>query len=261
MRETRLKRLWKQGRTGFGLWVTLEAPSVTEIAAVAGLDWVVIDAEHGHLDYRDILEHLRAAGNRDITLIVRVATVDEGAIKRVLDLGADGIIVPQIRTAEEVARAVRFAKYPPQGSRGIGAERAMRWGMGMRTLARSANRRTLVIPMIEHFEAGRNFDSILEVKGVDAFFYGTCDYAASVGDLGDCGTPRVEKEVAALHKKARARKIPGAVLVNRIEDAQARERQGFKMIGIGIDSLMIIGTIQKTLAALGRPIPRKQWDG
>lgn len=260
MRRSRLKQLWKQGKTALGVWVTLESPSVTEIATVAGLDWVLIDAEHGSLDFKEIAEHLRVTKHTKTTPLVRVPTVDQGYIKRVLDLGAAGIVVPQIQTAEEVARAIRYAKYPPAGVRGIGAERATHWGMGMKSYTRTANANVLVIPMIETVEAGENFDDIAALDGVDALFFGTCDYAAALGDLGDCGTPRVERTVAALHKKAMAKKIPSGALTMNAKDTKTRMRQGYRMIAVGIDSLLLIAALQQTLAAVGRPVPRRQWD-
>src|SRR5277367_3566141 len=104
----------------FGLWVTLEAPSITEMAVALGLDWVVIDAEHGHLDWKEIVEHLRAAVRSDTVALVRIAELNAGLIKRALDIGADGIVVPWVESAEQLKQAVRCARYPVEGIRGIG---------------------------------------------------------------------------------------------------------------------------------------------
>ncbi|HTN02164.1 MAG TPA: aldolase/citrate lyase family protein, partial [Planctomycetaceae bacterium] len=112
----------------YGLWVTLESPSVTEIAVALGLDWVVIDAEHGHLDWKEIVEHLRATVRSDTVALVRVASLDAGLIKRALDIGADGVVIPWVESAEQFRQAVSFARYSPEGVRGIGAERATCWG-------------------------------------------------------------------------------------------------------------------------------------
>src|SRR5215475_11244348 len=112
----------------WGLWVTLESASITEMAVALGLDWVVIDAEHGHLDWKEIVEHVRATVRSDTVCLVRVADLDIGLIKRALDLGADGVVVPWVESVEQLRDAVRFAHYPPEGVRGIGAERATCWG-------------------------------------------------------------------------------------------------------------------------------------
>src|SRR5205814_2657812 len=112
----------------YGLWITLESASISEMAAALGLDWIVIDAEHGHLDWKQILEHIRAAVRSDTVVLVRVAELNAGLIKRALDIGADGIVIPWVETSEQLKQAVTFATYPPQGLRGIGAERATGWG-------------------------------------------------------------------------------------------------------------------------------------
>src|SRR3984893_11671419 len=97
----------------YGLWVTLESASVTEMAVALGLDWVVIDAEHGHLDWKEILEHVRAAVRSDTVALVRIAELNLGLIKRALDVGADGVVVPWVESAEQLRQAVSFAHYPP----------------------------------------------------------------------------------------------------------------------------------------------------
>jgi 2-keto-3-deoxy-L-rhamnonate aldolase RhmA len=109
----------------YGLCVTLESASITEMAL--GLDWVVIDAKHGHLDWRDILEHVRATVRSNTVVLVRVAELNVGLIKRALDIGADGVVVPWIESAQQLKQAVQFCHYPPEGLRGIGAERATCW--------------------------------------------------------------------------------------------------------------------------------------
>jgi 2-keto-3-deoxy-L-rhamnonate aldolase RhmA len=119
-----LKSRLARGEITLGLWVTLESPTITEIAVSLDLDWVVIDTEHGHLDYKEVLEHIRATRNSGTTPLVRIPETTQGVIKRVLDLGAHGIIVPQVNSAEEIALAIRYAKYPPDGIRGVGVDRS-----------------------------------------------------------------------------------------------------------------------------------------
>src|SRR5882724_7126553 len=123
MKTAAIKALRKKlaaDRPVYGLWVTLESPSITEMAVALGLDWVVIDAEHGHLDWKEILEHIRAAVRSDTVALVRIAELNSGLIKRALDIGADGIVVPWIETCEQLKQAVAFARYPLEGVRGIG---------------------------------------------------------------------------------------------------------------------------------------------
>src|SRR5687768_18479088 len=124
LRKLRQKLAAAGGPPLYGLWVTLESPSITEMAVALGLDFIVIDAEHGHLDWKEIVEHLRATVRSDTVALVRVAELNGGLIKRALDLGADGVVIPWIETAEQLRQAVAFAQYPQEGLRGIGAERA-----------------------------------------------------------------------------------------------------------------------------------------
>src|SRR5271166_1663243 len=111
----KLREKLAAGHAVYGLWVTLEAPSLTEMAVALGLDWVVIDAEHGHLDWKEIVEHVRAAVRSDTVVLVRIAELNGGLIKRVLDIGADGIVVPWVESAEQLRQAIAWARYPPQG--------------------------------------------------------------------------------------------------------------------------------------------------
>ena len=105
-------------RPVYGLWITLEAPSITEMAVALGVDWIAIDAEHGHLDWKEIVEHLRATVRSETVALVRIAELNIALIKRALDLGADGVVVPWMESAEQLRQAVEFSRYPPAGRRG-----------------------------------------------------------------------------------------------------------------------------------------------
>src|SRR5215472_4569714 len=96
----------------YGLWITLESASISEMAVALGLDWIVVDAEHGHLDWKEILEHVRAAVRSDTVVLVRVAELNAGLIKRALDIGADGVLIPWVESAEQLKQARAFASYP-----------------------------------------------------------------------------------------------------------------------------------------------------
>src|SRR5438552_11195889 len=124
----RLRQKLAADESVHGLWVSLESASISEMAVALGLDWIIIDAEHGHLDWKEILEHIRATVRSETVVLVRVAELNAGLIKRALDIGADGVVIPWIETAEQLKQAVAFATYPPEGVRGIGAERATGWG-------------------------------------------------------------------------------------------------------------------------------------
>src|SRR5213078_40388 len=170
-----LRRTLAADRPAFGLWVTLDSPAVTEMAVALGLDYVVIDAEHGHLDWKDVLDHLRATVRSETVALVRLAELNGGAIKRALDIGADGVVIPWVESREQLEQAVRFARYPTDGVRGIGAERATAWGAALAEHAAEANENVFVVPIVETVKGGENLAAMLEVAGVDLFWFGPAD--------------------------------------------------------------------------------------
>lgn len=236
-----------------GLWVTLEAPTITEIAVTLGLDWVVIDAEHGHLDFKEILEHIRATRNSDTVPLVRIQEIEQGLIKRVLDLGAGGILVPQVYSAQEVERAVRFAKYPPWGLRGVGGERATRWGLGLKSDTLIANSETLVIPLMETISAGECIEQICDIPGVDAIQFGPADYSASAGSLGEWEGPGVAQQLLEIKDRIRSRGLPCGILCRDAEDLIRRRDQGFSFLSLATDTGLIIRGLQSSLETLKAP--------
>jgi 2-keto-3-deoxy-L-rhamnonate aldolase RhmA len=243
----------------FGIWITLESPSITEMAARMGFDWIVIDAEHGYLDMKNVMEHVRVANLTNTPILVRIAEIQEGLIKRIMDIGADGIVVPQVRTVEEVELAVRYAKYPPEGLRGIGAERATRWGQGIEQCVPRANQNSIVVPMMETVEAGEAIEQIISVPGVDAMFFGGHDYSASSGYPGTASEPQVVEKIMQVQKKILARGVPCGIVAFEKEDIMQRRDEGFRMIGLGFDTTLLIQAASQALAAAGRPVAPNSW--
>ncbi len=248
-----LKPKLAQGETTLGLWVTLESPSITEIAVTLGLDWVVIDTEHGSLDYKEVVEHIRVTRSSTMTPLVRIAETTSGIIKRVLDLGAQGIIVPQVNDARDVATAVRYAKYPPEGIRGVGGDRATLWGLGLEAQTAIANRETMVIPLIETVSAGRELGAILDLPSVDAVYLGPADYSASAGFLGQWEGPGVAATLLALKDQARTRGKGCGIMATGLEDSRQRRSQGFQMIGLGSDTGLLIRSLREAIGAVKAP--------
>src|ERR1700682_2387758 len=194
----RLRRLFTADQPTFGLWVSLEAPAVTEIAVALGLDWVVIDAEHGLSDWKEIAEHLRAAVRSETVALVRLAELNGGAIKRALDRGADGVIIPWVETAEQLRQAVAFARYPPEGVRGIGADRATAWGQCLVEHTAEANEHVLVVPIIETVRTVANLSEMLKVDGIELFQFGPADFSSTAGYRGQWEGPGVAEQLLAM---------------------------------------------------------------
>src|SRR3954447_7923119 len=220
----------------FGLWVTLESASVTEMAVALGLDWVVIDAEHGHLDWKEIVEHVRAAVRSQTVVLIRVADLDRGLIKRALDIGADGVVVPWMETEEQLRQAVNFARYPPEGCRGIGAERATGWGECLAEHTAEANDHVLVVPIIETVRAAAEVPRMCQVEGVDVFFFGPADFSASAGFRGQWEGPGVARQLLALKDTIRQAGKHCGVVATGTGNLAERFEQGFRVIALGMDA-------------------------
>jgi 2-keto-3-deoxy-L-rhamnonate aldolase RhmA len=236
----------------YGLWITLESASISEMAVGLGFDWIVIDAEHGHLDWNDILQHVRATVRSDTVALVRVAELNAGLIKRVLDIGADGVVVPWIETAEQLQQARAFATYPPQGMRGIGAERATGWGEGLLQHTQEANDHVLVVPIIETVTAGRNIKLLCKVSGVEIFLFGPADYSSTAGHRGQWEGPGVAAELLTLKDTLRAHGKQCGIMSTSPENLLERRRQGFRMLGVGSDSGLLLRSVHTVLGVAGR---------
>ncbi len=252
MISNRLLRKLQAGETTFGMWVTLESPNVTEVAVALGLDWIVVEMEHGHLDWRDVVGHLRVTKGTATTALVRVTECGQGTIKRALDIGAQGIVVPMIGSVDDLERAISFGSYPPRGVRGVGGERCVQWGLQAAEYLPTANDETLIIPLLESRNAFENIDHILTVDGLKTVFFGPADLSASYGYLGQWEGPGIEDKLLLMQAKAATLGISSGILARDGQELLTRREQGFRMIGIGADINLMIRSIQDVLAMVNR---------
>jgi len=250
----RFRQKLASGEPVVGMWVTLDAPSVAEIAVGLGLDWIVIDAEHGHLDWSEIVAHLRATTRSDTVALVRLAELNGGAIKRALDLGADGVVIPWMESPEQLREAVAFAKYPPEGKRGIGAERATAWGQAFVEHTREANEQVLVVPIIETVAGVRQAAELAKVPGVEIFFFGPADLSASAGHRGEWEGPGVAQMIVDTKDALLKAGKQCGVLAKDTADLHRRKNEGFRMIGLGTDAALLIRSVRQALGELGRDV-------
>src|SRR6476661_357232 len=231
-----LKRKLAAGECGYGFWVTLESPSITEMAVSLGLDWIVIDAEHGQLDWDEIVNHIRATVRSDTVALVRLTEHSISLVKRALDIGADGVIIPWVETADQLRELVAYAHYPPAGLRGIGAERATAWGQCIPQHIVEANENILVVPMIESVRGGQNIGEMVNVKGVEMFLLGPADYSSSAGFAGQWQGPGIGEQLLQIKNTIAAAGKCCGVIATSEENLIERRDQGFGMIGLGSDS-------------------------
>jgi 2-keto-3-deoxy-L-rhamnonate aldolase RhmA len=239
----------KRGEQLLGTMVTLASGASAEILASLGFDWLFVDGEHGPLEARELMEILQAVGDK-AACIVRVPEAAEVPIKRALDLGAHGIIVPQVNTAEQAADVVRFARYAPEGARGVGLARAHGYGLKFREYLSAANKEITVVVQAEHARAVDNIEAIVRVPGVDAVLLGPYDLSASLGKLGKIDDPAV---VAAIDRVTAACKAVGmplgyfGVTAAAVRPYAAR---GYTLLVAGVDTLYLANGANALLAEL-----------
>jgi 4-hydroxy-2-oxoheptanedioate aldolase len=233
-----LKERWRAGEVTLGAWCMMPGPMGAEILGRQGFDWVLIDMQHGCMDYETALSMIRALDQTPAVPIVRVPWNEPGIIGRVLDAGALGVLVPMIQTAQDARKAVEAALYPPAGRRSFGPVR-----VGLRdgpAYFMSANERVSVVLMIETSEALAAVDEIASIPGAAALFVGPFDLSIALGlPPGDNdGKPAFDEAIEKVSSAARRNGIATAVLSNpRV--APLRIRQGFQMISVTTDSVAL----------------------
>ncbi len=223
-----------QNRPLIGTIMTLSAPSVVEVVSRCGFDWLWIDMEHAPLELDQVQSMLMAKTSR-CAAFVRIPGNDEIWIKRVLDLGADGIIVPQVRTQAEAVKAVVAAKYPPLGTRSVGLARAQGFGMEFSNYVRDANSETTVILQIEHADGVQNIDTILRVEGIDAIIIGPYDLSGSYGKLGEVDDPQIVAAMKTVLDACKRHGVPIGIFALTPEKGKAYLKQGFQLLALGVD--------------------------
>jgi 2-dehydro-3-deoxyglucarate aldolase len=234
--------------------VTLPTPEVAEILAGLGFDWLFIDAEHAPIGFRDAQILLQAAGI-GCPCLVRVPDGEEVWIKHALDIGAAGVIVPQVHSAEQAERVVRLCKYPPDGSRGVGVARAQGYGSRFNQYVASANEQVVVVIQAESAEAVRNIESIVQVAGVDAVLVGPYDLSASLGKAGELSDPTVVDAIAAVKASCLDAGMRLGVFGADASAVRALIEEGFSLIAVGIDTLFLSRAASEALLQL-RPTAR-----
>lgn len=232
-----------------GTLLTTASLDVAEVLCELPFDWFFLDLEHSGLTVQDAKSLLQVVAGRKPVLI-RVSVLDEGQIKSALDIGAEGIIVPNIKNADEARRAVSFAKYPPLGSRGAGMGRASSFGLSFADYVKRANEETAIVLQIEHKDAVQNLDSILETEEVDALFLGPYDLSGSFGKLGQLDDSSVLDALQTVVSKAEAKGVPLGYFAVTSEGLQNATAKRCSLLAVGSDLLHLHSGAQLALNAL-----------
>ena len=236
-----LKEKLRNRELTIGSWITIGSTVVAEIMAKAGYDWLTIDMEHSAITIDIAQELIRVIELCGVTPLVRVGNNDANIIKRVMDAGAHGVIVPMVNTREDAENAVKSVKYPPRGFRGVGLARAQKYGADFEGYKQWNDKNSIVIVQVEHILAVENLEEILSVPEVDGFIIGPYDLSGSLGVPGEFENPEVLdalKRVKEISEKKNA--LSGFHVIPPTDEAfQEKVDEGYKFIAHSLDILFL----------------------
>jgi 2-keto-3-deoxy-L-rhamnonate aldolase RhmA len=247
--QTYFRQKLKDKRPCIGTIVGITSPETAEVLSYVGFDWFFIDMEHGAFDILSVQRVLQTVAGKTPCLI-RVPALDEIWINKCLDAGADGIIVPHVGSAAEAARAVRFSKYPPAGSRSIGLARAHGYGAHFSGYLEHANDAVAVVLQIEHIEAVNHIEEILGVEDIDALFIGPYDLSASMGLTGRIDDPTVVAAIDTVRTKSAEVGMPVGIFVSAAVDARHYIAEGYGLLAVSTDMMMLADAARQIVAAV-----------
>ena len=239
--RNRFKEALRAGRQQIGVWNAIGGPIPPEVLATCGFDWIVVDTEHAPTEVTDVLPALQAiAAYPDASAVVRAAINDWVLIKRLLDIGAQTLLLPYVQSAEEAEAAVRAMRYPPRGVRGVaGMTRASRYGT-VEGYASTAEDELCLIVQVETREAMASLEAIAGVDGVDAVFIGPSDLAASLGHPGQPMHPEVTAAIEEAIGRLRAVGVPAGILTFDRDFARRCIALGTAFTAVGADLALLV---------------------
>jgi 2-keto-3-deoxy-L-rhamnonate aldolase RhmA len=245
-----VKKKLLEGKPSFGSWIQVPHPSVAEILSAVGFDWIAVDMEHSDAGVSEYSNIIRGMYGRGPVPMARVQENDTLVIRRLLDAGAWGVIVPMVNSAEDAKKAVRAVRFPPKGIRGAGFARANDYGAGFGEYLAASND-ILVMAMCETKESVDNIEEIVAVDGVDGIFMGPYDLSMSYGIPGKTNEPimvEARKKVLAACKKAG--KAPGLHHFTMTKESiQSILGEGFLFVALGVDASFIQAGARAAFAA------------
>lgn len=235
-----------------GSWITMGHTAVAEIMCQAGFDWLTIDMEHSSITLHQAQELIRVIDLCGVVPLVRVGENDATVIKRVMDAGAKGVIVPMVNSRSEAEAAVAAVKYPPVGKRGVGLARAQQYGFGFEEYKKWAATESVVIVQIEHIDAIENLEAILSTPGVDGSIIGPYDLSGSLGWPGEFERPEVQEALVRYEETCRRMKMPMGSHIVQPDPAKVElfRKKGYTFLAVGLDTLYLGGKCREVLEAI-----------
>jgi len=249
-----LKTKIRSKELSIGSWLTFSDLAIVEIMAKAGFDWLVIDMEHTGLSFSEVREIIRVIDLCGVVPLVRVMKNDPDIIKKCMDIGAHGVVVPFIKTKDEAERVVNAVKYPPFGTRGVGLGRAQNYSLDLDSYMKWNQTNSIVIVQIEHYMSVDNLEDIMSVEGVDAFIIGPYDLSGSVNLPGKFEHPKVKSLLDIIDKKSELSGfVKGKHVVNPdIDQLKKAIENNFTFIAYGVDFLFFSQNISKNIIELNK---------
>lgn len=244
-----LKRMMKQGKQGFGTWITVESPICTELMSSLGFDYFVFDNEHSPLDMLQIQTLMQSMrGDSKTTPIVRPWWNDMVAIKRALDIGAQGVLVPWINNEEQAKAVVSYTRYAPKGLRGCGPRRVTLFDP---EYFKTVDEEIYITVQIETKEAVKNIDAICSVDGIDCCYIGPSDLSASYNHLGDMKNPEVQEAIDRVYDACRAHGVAAGIHEGSGKTLRERIDKGYNMVTLGNDLIYMKNGVLNQFKDLG----------
>ncbi len=256
--ENRAKHLLKEGKKISSAWAQMATPLATEILCRAGFDLLILDMEHGPNDIPTLMAQMQAMNGYPAVPIVRAPWNDFVMIKRILDIGAYGVLVPYINTKEEAEQVVAACKYPPEGIRGLaGSTRAAGFGQNSGQYFKKANDEILIIAQVETEQSAANIDEILTVAGIDGIFIGPMDLATNMGHLADPSQPEVQKTIKAVAEKVFKSGKFLSTISKDWNQAKSLLDQGYQMVTLMSDAVGLAGLASEKETAFREAFPEE----
>ena len=250
MNEAFRRRL-QSGDLLLGTILTLPSPEIAELLAQASFDWLFVDMEHTSLGVNEVQRILQAAG-RDFPCLVRIPVMDEAWIKKVLEAGPAGIIVPHVNTPEDIQKILRWSQYPPDGSRSVGISRAQGYGLNFQDYMTKANEGLIVVPQVEHIEAVQNLESFVEISGISTLFVGPYDLSGSIGKLGLVTDPEVQGLIQKVQNICSEAGVTTGIFGVDATAVKPYIEMGYSLVAVGTDTSFISKSVQDTIRSLRR---------
>jgi len=236
----------KSRETLIGTLVTIPSTEVAEILSLAGFDYLWIELEHSAMDFDDAQRLIQAVGGR-CPCVIRVPENKEVWIKKALDTGCNGIVIPQVKTAEEAQKAVEWCLYPPEGKRSVGVSRAHEYGMKFQDYVSRINKELVIILQAEHIESVQNIASITAVSGIDVVFIGPFDLSGSMNLLGQITHPQVQDAIKTIKQQCSISNIPAGIFTIDTDSAKKSIADGFSFIALNMDAVLLWNYSQSIL--------------